>query len=196
MQRRQDVVRSGVADWKIHFELAVLNQRLGNSAAMYHHLNEVIELYPHNRESYMKLAEALSKDGRWREAIPYLERSLYYTRGDETKIAETTGWIGTAYLRTGNYEKGSELLLEVAEEYPDQIGLVLRSYASLVRYSREQGLERDLERYIKGVQRYARSLVRSGKDKEFPLLNRRMAQILTFGGYDEEAGEWAEAEQK
>jgi tetratricopeptide (TPR) repeat protein len=196
VQRRQDVVRAGVADWKIHFELAVLNQHQGNSAAMYHHLDKVIELYPHNRESYMKLAEALSKDGRWREAIPPLERSLYYTRGDETKIAETTGWLGTAYLRTGDYAKASELLLEVTAEYPDQIGLVLRAYASLIRYSREQGLERDLERYIKEVQRYARSLVRSGKDKEFPLLNRRMAQILAFGGYDKEAREWAEAEQQ
>ena len=93
VQKRQEIVRAGLADWKIHFELAVLNQRLGNSSAMYYHLDKVLELYPHNRETYMKIAEAMSKDGRWRDAIPYLEQSLYYTRGDETKIAETIGWL-------------------------------------------------------------------------------------------------------
>jgi len=196
VQRRQDVVRSGLADWKMHFELAVLNQRLGNSSAMYYHLNQILELYPHNRESYMKLAEALSKDGRWGEVIPVLEHSLYYTRGDETKIAETTAWLGTAYLRTGEYKKGTDLLLQVTDEYPDQVGLVLRTYVSLIRFAREQGRNRDLGRYIKDVQRYARSLVRSGKDKEFPLLNQRMSQILTLGGYPEEAREWAEAKQQ
>jgi tetratricopeptide (TPR) repeat protein len=196
VQRRQDVVRSGLADWKVHFELAVLNQRLGDSSAMYYHLNQILELYPHNRESHMKLAEALSKDGRWSEAIPVLEQSLYYTRGDETKIAETTAWLGTAYLRKGEYERATDLLLEVTEKYPDQLGLVLRAYATLIRYAREQGRNRDLDRYIKDVQRYARSLVRSGKDKEFPLLNRRMAQILALGGYHEEAKEWAEPAQQ
>ena len=196
VKRRQDVVRAGLADWKVHFELAVLNQRLGNSSAMYYHLDKVLELYPHNRETYMKIAEAKSKDGRWPEVIPYLEQSLYYTRGDETKIAETTGWLGTAYLRIGEYEKAADLLLEVTEKYPDQIGLVLRAYVNLIKYSREQGKDRDLDRYIKGVQRYARSLVRSGKDKDFPLLNQRMSQILTLGGYLEEAEEWAEAKQQ
>ena len=196
VQRRQDVVRSGLADWKVHFELAVLNQRLGNSSAMYYHLNEVLELYPHNRETYMKLAEALSKDGRWREVIPHLERSLYYTRGDETKIAETIGWLGMAHLRTGEYDKGKDLLLAVTEEYPDQIGLVLRSYMTLIRHARELGKDGDVLRYTRDVQRYGLSLVRSGKDKEFPMLNQRMAQILTLGGYPEEAKEWAEAKQQ
>ena len=191
IRRRRDVVNSGLADWKIHFELAVLNERQRNSSAMYYHLNKILELYPHNRESYMKMAEAKSREGKWREVIPYLERSLYYTRRDETKIAETIGWLGTAYLRTGEYEKATDLLVELTEKYPDQIGLVLRAYGNLVRYSREQGKDRDLDRYIRDVQRYARSMVRSGKAKEFPLLNQTMSQILTLGGYSEEAREWA-----
>ena len=193
IRRRQDVVDSGLADWKIHFELAVLYERQGNTSAMYYHLNRILELHPHNRETYMKLADAKSREGKWREAIAYLERSLYYTRGDETKMAETIGWLGTAYLRTGDDEKGTELLLEVTEEYPDQVPSVLRAYGSLVRYSREQGKDRDLDRYARDVQRYARSLVRSGKDEDYPLLNQTMAQILSLGGYTEEAREWAEA---
>ncbi len=194
IQRRKDVVTSGLADWKIYFELAVLNQRMRNQPAMYYHLNQLLEQYPHNRESYMKLAEAMSKDGKWREVIPYLERSLYYTRGDEEKIAETIGWLGTAYLRTGEYEKATDLLVEVTEKYSDQVGLTLRAYGNLIRHSRENGEVRDLARYVKDVQRYAESLIRSGKNKEYPMLYQRMSQLMTMGGYDKEAKEWAEAQ--
>jgi hypothetical protein len=38
--------------------------------------------------------------------------------------------------------------------------------------------------------------VRSGKDKDFPLLRQRMSQLMTMAGYDEEAREWAEAPAK
>ena len=193
VQRRREVVSSGLADWKVHFELAVLNQRLGNTSAMYSHLDKIFELYPHNRESYMKMAEAMSKDGKWREVIPYLERSLYYTRGDETKIAETIGWLGTAYLRAGEYEKATELLLEVTDKYPDQIGFVLAAYGNLIKYARDNGKRKDLDRYVRDAQRYARSLVRKGKDEEYPLLYQRMSQLMAMGGYTAEAREWAEA---
>lgn len=192
-RRRRDVVRSGLADWKLHFELAVLNQRLGNSSAMHYHLNSILELYPHNRESYMKIAEAMSKDGKWREAVPYLERSLHYTRGDRKKIAETFTWLGTAYLRTGEPEKATDFLLQVANEYSDQIDLTLRAYGSLIVYSRETGKDKELDRYVRDVQRYARSLIRKGDDEEYPLLYQRMSQLMAIGGYASEAQEWAEA---
>ena len=192
VQRRRDVINSGVADWKVHFELAVLNQRLRNPSAMYYHLNQILDLYPHNRESYIKIAEVMSEDGKWREVIPYLEQSLNYTRGDETKIAETIGWLGTAHLRTGDYEKATDLLLEVTRKYSDQIGLTLRAYGNLIKHSRDNGEVKDLDRYIKDVQRYARSLIRKGKDQEYPLLYRRMTQLMVMGGYEAQAQEWAE----
>ncbi len=194
VQRRRDVVNSGLADWKVHFELAVLNQRLRNPPAMYHHLNQILELYPHNRESYMKVAEAMSKEGKWREVIPYLEQSLFYTRGDQEKIAETVNWLGTAYLRTGDYEKATDLLLQMPKKYPDQIDLTLRAYGNLIKYSRERRKDKDLDRYIRDVQGYARSLIRNEKDKEYPLLYQRMSQLMAMGGYTAEAQEWAEAE--
>jgi tetratricopeptide (TPR) repeat protein len=193
LQRRRELADAGLADWKIHFELAVLSQRLRNTPAMYDHLNKILELYPHNRETYMKMAEALSKEGKWREVVPYLEQSLYYTRGDEAKIAETMGWLGTAYLRTGEYEKATDLLLQVTENYPDQIGLTLRAYGNLIKSSRERNQVKDLERYVADAQAYARSLIRSGKDKEFPLLRQRMSQLMAMAGHDKEAAEWAEA---
>ena len=194
VQRRQDIVDSGLADWKVHFELAVINQRLRNPPKMYYHLNQILELYPHNRETYMKIAEAMSREGKWREVIPYLEQSLYYTRGDEEKIAETINWLGTAYLRTGNYEKATDLLLDVPGKYPDQIDLALKAYGNLIKYSRDNRKDKDLDRYVKGVQRYGESLVRQGKEKEYPLLYERMSQLMAMGGYTAEAQEWAEAE--
>jgi tetratricopeptide (TPR) repeat protein len=196
LQWRREVADAGLADWKVHFELAVLSQRLRDTPAMYHHLNKVLELYPYNRETYMKIAEALSKEGKWQEVVPYLEQSLYYTRGDETKIAETIGWLGTAYLRTGEYEKATDMLLELTEKYPDQVALTLRAYGNLIKSSRERGEAKDLERYVEDAQGYARSLIRSGKDKEFPLLQQRMSQLMTMAGYDKEAREWAEAQAK
>jgi hypothetical protein len=53
---------------------------------------------------------------------------------------------------------------------------------------------KELERYAEDVQAYARSLIRKGKDKEYPLLYQRMSQLMTMGGYDDEAKEWAEAQ--
>ena len=196
VQKRRGVVESGVADWKVHFELAVINQRLRNPPAMYRHLNQILELYPHNRETYMKIAEAMSKEGKWREVIPYLEQSLYYTRADETKIAETTGWLGTAYLRIGEHEKATDLFLEVTRDYADQIGVTLRAYGNLIRYARDNGNDQDLERYAKDVQRYGSSLLRKGKNQEYPLLYQRMSQLMAMAGYTAEAQEWAEAEEQ
>ncbi len=193
VRKRQKVVESGIADWKVHFELAVINQRLGNRSDMYSHLNRILELYPHNRETYMKLADALSREGRWGEVIPHLKRSLYYTRGDEAKIAETVNWLGTAHLRIGNYENAKDFLLEVPADYPDQVDLSLKAYANLIRYARSQGKTRDLERYVKDVQTYARAQIRRGKDESYPALYQRMAQIMNMGGRDAEAKEWAKA---
>jgi tetratricopeptide (TPR) repeat protein len=196
IQKRQDPVRAGLVDWKVYFELAVLNQRLENQTAMYYFLEQIIAEYPHNRETYMKLAEALSRDGRWSEVIPHLEQSLYYTRGDELKIAETINWLGTAYLRIGEYDKATDLLLELTEDYSDQIDLTLRAYGNLIRYARAQGNRKDLDRYAGDVQRYARSLVRKGKDKEFPLLYQRMSQIMSMAGLDAEAKEWEQMQSQ
>jgi tetratricopeptide (TPR) repeat protein len=196
IERRKHIVNSGLADWKIYFELAVLNERLGNRRAMYYHLDRILELYPHNRETYIKIAEAMSKDGRWQEAIPYLEQSLYYTRGDEKKIAETIGWLGTAHFRAGNPEKATDLLLEVTTKHSDQIGLTLRAYGNLIKYSREKGEIENLERYVRDVQRYARSLIRDGKDEEYPLLYKRMSQLMALGGYETEAREWAKGQSQ
>ncbi|MCH9693537.1 MAG: tetratricopeptide repeat protein [Gammaproteobacteria bacterium] len=195
VRRRRDIVSSGLADWKVHFELAALARNSRNRQGTYYHLNQLFKLYPHNRESYMNVAELLSQDENWNEAISYLERSLFYTRGDEIKIAETVGWLGTAYLRTGDYDTATDLLLEVTSEYPDQIYLTLKAFGNLIRYSKETGKLDDLDRYVSNAQRYAKKLVRSGDDEKYPPLYTRMSQLMTMAGYADEAQEWADAQE-
>jgi tetratricopeptide (TPR) repeat protein len=144
----------------------------------------------------MNIAEAMSKDGKWREVIPYLEESLYYTRGDERKIAESIGWLGVAYFRTGEYDKARDLLLELTDKYSGQTDLTLRAYGNLIRNARQKGRDKELERYARDVQRYGEKVVRSGRAAEYPMFYTRMSQIMTLGGYTEEAKEWEEAQPK
>ncbi len=193
IRQRETLVSEQLADWKIHFELAVLHERLGNRAAMYRNLNSVLKLYPHNRETYMKLAEAKSNEGQWLEVIGLLEKSLHYARQDAAKVSETLVWLGVAHLRRADFRKATELLSEVIDEYPGQSVQVLRAYGQLVSLARKRNALGDLDRYARGVQRYARTLIESGKADDLPGLNQRVAQILVAGGYVEDAREWAQA---
>jgi len=85
-------------------------------------------------------------------------------------------------------------LLQIPKKYPDQVDLTLRAYGNLIKYARDHRKDNDLDRYVSDVQRYARSLIQQGKDKDYPLLNKRLSQLMTLGGYAAEAQEWAEAE--
>jgi hypothetical protein len=68
------------------------------------------------------------------------------------------------------------------------------AYGNLIKYSREFDRSKDVDRYVNDVQRYARSLIRQGKEQEYPLLYQRMSQLMTMGGYTAEAEEWAKAQ--
>jgi hypothetical protein len=70
--------------------------------------------------------------------------------------------------------------------------LALRAYGNLIKHSRERGKTKDLNRYIEDVERYARSLIRDGKD--YPMLYKRMSQLMAIGGDQAKAKEWAEAQ--
>ena len=196
IKRRQPLVDSGNADWKIHFELAELNKFLRDQEKIKFHLDELFKLYPHNHESHMKKAEALSRAGSYRDAIYYLNQSLNYTRGDETKVTQAIGWLGLSFMRINEYDKGAEYLETVIDDYPDQIGSTLRAYGTLVKYAKEYNKSRDLTRYVAGAQRYAEQIIKEGRDKEFGLLYRRMSQILTMAGDPINAKKWQDRQPK
>ena len=190
VRRRQKVLAEGTADWKVHFEMAALAKYLKNKQAQYYHLTTLNKVYPHNRESQMNLATLLSQDGRWAEAIPVLERSLSYTRGREQQVVETLGWLGTAKLRVGETEGAVALLESIPRDYPGQIGLSLRAYGNLIKYAVDLGDRSAVDRYLEELQVYANRLKDTGQDDSYPLLERRMAQLLTMGGDKVAAKRW------
>jgi len=190
LRRRQQVVTSGVADWKLHFEMAALARHLKNTKLQYYHLEKLFELYPHNRESYINFATLLSQDGRWEEVIPVLERSLYYTRGREEMIVETLGWLGTAHLKLGEFDQAKELLLTVPKKFPRQIAMSLRAYGNLIKHSVDSGNKSDTALYLQAVSDYADTLIASGESQNYPMLSHRMAQLMTMGGDMAAAQRW------
>ena len=188
--RRQPLVDQGQADWKIHYELAEINRFLRNKEASYFHLLELVKLYPHNHESYIKLAEHLSSENKLREANEYLKQSLYYTRNDQTKDTQALGWIGLNYMKLNDYDQGQAYLERVVDDYADQIGATIRAYGVLIKYAKERNQHNDFQSYLAGVKRYAKELVTQDRVTEFPLLYRRMAQIMTMAGDKAEADRW------
>lgn len=190
IKRRDSIVSLGKADWKIHYELAELQRFVRNREASLHHLRTLVDLYPHNHESYLKLAEYLSPEGELEQANRYLKQSLFYARNDGAKITQALGWIGLNYMKMGNYNAGRDFLEQVIDDHPDQIGSTIRAYGSLIKYSLENEESSDFRRYIAGVKRYAKMLIDQERVDEFPLLYRRMAQIMTIAGEKAEAQRW------
>ena len=190
VRRRQKVLTQGGADWKVHFEMAALAKYLKNKQAQYYHLTTLNEMYPHNRESQMNLATLLSQDGRWAEAIPILERSLRYTRGREQQTVETLGWLGTAKLRVGAVQEAVRLLESIPKEYPQQVGLSLRAYGNLIKHAVDSGDRPLVEAYLDDLQSYAQHLKDAGLADDYPMLGRRMSQLLNMGGDPVAARQW------
>ena len=190
VKRRQELVDKGLADWKIHYELAELNRFLRNNEAAYFHLSELVKLYPHNHESYIKLGEYLSGKGDVQKANEYLEQSLYYARNDEAKETQALGIMGLNYMKSNQYEKGQTYLEQIANDYPEQIAATIRSYGVLIKYAKQNNQNKDFYRYKNDVTRYANLLIKNERVDEFPLLYRRMAQIMTLADDSAEAKRW------
>ncbi len=190
VKRRQPLVEQNLADWKIHYELAELNRFLRNKEAAFFHLKKLVELYPHNHESYIKLGEHLISKGEWSKANRYLEQSLHYVRGNETKTIQAYGMIGLNYMKSNQFEKGKEYLENIVNDFPDQISANIRAYGALIKYAKQTGNNKDFYRYINDVKRYANLLIKNERVDEFPLLYRRMAQIMTIAGESSEAQRW------
>ena len=190
IQKRRTVLDSPAIDWRFFFEVAVLAERQGNAKVARRFFEQAIDRYPHNRETQMNLARLLSAESEWEMAKAYLERSLHYTRGDRSQIAETLGWLGSVHLQLGEMAKGKARLEQVVDQYQDQIDDVLRAYATLVRAARAANDQKAVARYIEETLKYADGLLQRGQDGGYPRLSMRVAQILRLGGEPEAADAW------
>ena len=153
--------------------------------------------YPHNRETQIKLATLLTQDKNWQAAIFYLERSLNYTRGNRTHVAETLGWLGTAYVQLGQLDKGQNLLKQVIHDYADQIDPALRAYANLVRFSIDRSDEEATQQHVEETLNYANKLLKTqgAADYSERQLRFRVAQILALAGQQDLARQWYQPER-
>jgi tetratricopeptide (TPR) repeat protein len=190
IQRRRPIVEKGLADWKIHYELAELNKFLRDKEATSYHLKELINQYPHNYDSLVKFAEDLSSQGYHEAAIDHLKRSLHYTRDDADKEIQVFGMLGLNYMKANNYPKGVESFKRIIEHYSDNISVTIRAYGAIIKYARDNKQTQDVRYFLKSVREYANKLINSGRVEEFPLLYRRMAQIMTLAGEHAEAKHW------
>ena len=190
IQKRRTVLDSPAIDWRFFFEVAVLAERQGNAKVARRFFEQAIDRYPHNRETQMNLARLLSAESEWEMAKAYLERSLHYTRGDRSQIAETLGWLGSVHLQLGEMAKGKARLEQVVDQYQDQIDDVLRAYATLVRAARAANDQKAVAGYIDETLQYADGLLQRGQDGGYPRLSMRVAQILRLGGEPEAADAW------
>jgi hypothetical protein len=72
---------------------------------------------------------------------------------------------------------------------------VLRAYGTLIKDSVGRGLTSKRLRYLADLNAYASALIRDGRAGDYPLLFRRMAQILSLAGEHQAAGQWAEQDK-
>ena len=190
IQKRRTVLNSPATDWRFFFEVAVLAERQGNAKVARRFFEQAFERHPHNRETQMNLVRLLSAESEWAKAKSYLERSLHYTRGDRSQIAETLGWLGSVHLQLGETAEGQARLEQVIDQYQDQIHQVLLAYATLVRAAGKANDKKAVARYIEETLDYAQALIQSGRDADYPRLSMRVAQILRLGGELEAADAW------
>lgn len=190
VQRRKPIVEKGLADWKLHYELAELNKFLRNDEVTSFHLQQVVDQYPHHHESLIKLAEDLSRRGSYQAAIEQLKRSFYYTRNDASKEIQALGLMGLNYMMSDDYENGVASFERIIDQHSDNISATIRAYGAIIKLARDNNQTQDFNYFLNGVQRYAKNLVNSGKGEEFPLLYRRMAQIMTMANNPSQAKRW------
>jgi len=92
--------------------------------------------------------------------------------------------------------KAKRRLLELIAAHSDQIELTLKAYGTLVKRAVEEGAARDVNQHLRDLEDYAQTLVRSNQLEQYPLLPRRMAQILSLAGRHAEARQWAQLQPK
>ena len=195
--KRRGVIESGKVDWRLLFEIAVLAESQGNKNTALMFYERAFNTYPHNRETQIKLATLLTQEKKWQAAIFYLERSLNYTRGNRTHVAETLGWLGTAYIELSQLDKGQNFLKQVTNDYSDQIDPTLRAYANLVRFSVDRSDEEATQQHVDETLNYANKLLttQGAADYSESQLRFRVAQILTLAGRQALARQWYQPER-
>ena len=74
--------------------------------------------------------------------------------------------------------------------------VTLKAYGTLVKRAVEEGTKSEVNQHLRDLEDYAQALVRSNQLEQYPLLPRRMSQILSLAGRHAEARRWAQLKPK
>lgn len=85
---------------------------------------DTLKIAPEDTDANTRVGGLLLEQKRYAEAVPYLEAAV---KGSD--IAATRIALGMAYLRTGQTDKGSDILQRVLKEHPEPIMLNDIGYA-------------------------------------------------------------------
>ena len=192
IEQRSKLLETLPNHWELHVELAALYRHQNDAAGAKKALDKVLRANPHHRQSLLLRAELLSRDRDFSGAAQDLERALLYLTHDAPLLAQTQGALGSYYLNSEQFDQGTEVLLALIDQHPLEIESVLRAYGTLIKDSVARGLTREQIRYIADLERYANDLIKSERAADYPLLNRRMAQILSIAGKNRAARAWAQ----
>lgn len=195
IERRQTAINQSPDNWQLHFELAVLYRQQNNIPEALNALNKALSINPHHDRSLQLRSEISAQTKNYDDAISDLERLRFYMAGDTGLAAQTLGALGSAYLNSNRYHEGIPILLELIDQYPSEIESVLRAYGTLIKDSVGRGLTSKRLRYLADLNAYASALIRDGRAGDYPLLFRRMAQILSLAGEHQAARQWAEQDK-
>ena len=117
---------------RVHSNLGLVLQGLGDSEAAMHHLNIALARYPDDVSMLTNMAVGFIQQGRYAEAMPYLERA---NRIDPNYVPGIVN-RGSALAQTGQLEAGLSYLLRARDLRPDepQVRLnLVRAYLALAR---------------------------------------------------------------
>ncbi len=123
------------------------------------------------------------------EAHDYAKRCEYQIvkhEHDDTGI-DVTGdqskpHPGAVKWRECAVQEAVGLLESIPKDYPQQVGLSLRAYGNLIKHAVDSGDRSLVEAYLDDLQTYAQHLKDTGLADDYPMLARRMSQLLNMGG--------------
>jgi tetratricopeptide (TPR) repeat protein len=144
--------------FKAHLALAEMDLAQGDAPAAEGRIARALSLQPAFAPAFERMGTALSRQERWREALPWFEKAVAARRDD----AEALQGLGTALAECGQLEKAVGCwrgALALGVETADLHDGLARALATLGQ-RREARAHRALSRRLQGKSRFGLDLLR------------------------------------
>jgi tetratricopeptide (TPR) repeat protein len=85
----------------------IILENLGRTAEAEEHYREMMRVYPNDWQLLFRMGDALSREGKLQEAIPYFMRSIEFAPGDQFYPYQG---LASAYYQMGLYQEAANVL--------------------------------------------------------------------------------------